>query len=83
MKTAALPREKEVPMEPQEQEERFARIEATLEKIADAQLRGEHALAEMRSMHAAAKREIVEELTEVMRSMQTELLRGFAAFAEG
>ena len=28
-----------------------------------------------------AKREIVEELTEVMRSMQTELLRGFAAFA--
>ena len=30
-----------------------------------------------------AKREIVEELTEVMRSMQTELLRGFAAFAEG
>ena len=30
-----------------------------------------------------AKREIVEELTEVMRSMQTELLRGFAAFAGG
>ncbi len=29
-----------------------------------------------------AKKEIVEDLTEVMRSMQTELLRGFAAFAE-
>ena len=55
---------------------RFERIEAKLETIADAQVRGEHALAEMR-------REIVEELTEVMRSMQTELLRGFAAFAEG
>lgn len=63
-------------MEPQEQEERFARIEAKLDQIADAQVRGEHALAETR-------REIVEELTEVMRSMQTELLRGFAAFAEG
>ena len=30
-----------------------------------------------------AQSRIVEELTEVMRTMQTELLRGFAAFAEG
>lgn len=72
--------------EPTEQtpdQARFERIETALDKIADAQLRGENALAEMRSTHAAAKREIVEDLTEVMRSMQTELLRGFAAFAEG
>ena len=32
---------------------------------------------------ADAQSRIVEELTEVMRTMQTELLRGFAAFAEG
>ena len=51
---------------------RLERIEAALENLPEV----------MRSMHAAAKREIVEELTEVMRSMQTELLRGFAAFAE-
>jgi hypothetical protein len=71
--------------EPQEQtpdQARLERIEARLDKIADAQLRAEHALAEMRSTQTAAKREIVEELTEVMRSIQTELLRGFAAISE-
>ena len=52
---------------------RIERIEAALENLPEV----------MRSMHAAAKREIVEDLTEVMRPMQTELLRGFAAFAEG
>ena len=52
---------------------RFERIEKALEDLPEV----------MRSTHAAAKREIVEALTEVMRSMRTELLRGFAAFAEG
>ena len=32
---------------------------------------------------AAAKRQTVEELTEVMRDMQTEILKGLASFAKG
>ena len=32
---------------------------------------------------ATAKRETVEELTEVMRDMQTEILKGLQAFAKG
>ncbi|MGD0775302.1 MAG: hypothetical protein ABSC05_21005 [Candidatus Solibacter sp.] len=32
---------------------------------------------------AAAKREIVDELTEVMRDMQTEILKGLQSFAKG
>ena len=50
-------------------ERRLEKIEAELESLPEV----------MRAMHDKT----VEDLTEVMRTMQTELLRGFAAFAEG
>ena len=48
-------------------ERRLEKIEAELESLPEV----------MRAMHDKT----VEDLTEVMRTMQTELLRGFAAFA--
>jgi hypothetical protein len=40
-------------------------------------------LRDLTTAIATAKRETVEELTEVMRDMQTEILKGLQAFAKG